>query len=213
MTFRKLIGWSWIGRWAAASRDRREQRAGRVAAQQRVDVAQVLAEQVVEQGVQGAGVVVAVPPEPVGALGDVDLVPGPRQRGRVVPAGCVPRRPGTARAACSASQPRLSSGWPIQMAKLWLIQLPAKSRGNVSVGGCSRRNSPTVTGRTRGSRAAALVERAEERDAAVGVVFPAVLAVEDHRDERRRVRAGRRRRWRAACRGSRPAATGPGLRW
>ena len=33
----------------------------------------------------------------------------------------------------------------------------------------------------------ALVERAEERDAAVGVVFPAVLAVEDDRDERRRV--------------------------
>ena len=33
----------------------------------------------------------------------------------------------------------------------------------------------------------ALVQRAEERDAAVGVVLPAVLAVEDHRDQRGRV--------------------------
>ena len=72
---------------ASAARDRREQGARRVAAQQRVDIAQVLAEQVVEQAVKGAGMVVAIPPEPVGALGDVDLVPGAGERGRIVPAG------------------------------------------------------------------------------------------------------------------------------
>src|SRR5262249_41643320 len=40
-----------------------------------VDALDELAEEVVEQGVLGAGVVVAVPPEPVAALGDVDLLP------------------------------------------------------------------------------------------------------------------------------------------
>src|SRR5689334_19800449 len=31
----------------------------------------------------------------------------------------------------------------------------------------------------------ALIKRAEERDATIRIIFPAVLAVEDHRDERR----------------------------
>ena len=73
------------------------------------------------------------------------------------------------------------------MAKLWLIQLPANSRGKRVVRRMlaeeladRHRPDPRVADR-------ALVERAEERDAAVGVVFPAVLAVEDDRDERRRV--------------------------
>ena len=73
------------------------------------------------------------------------------------------------------------------MAKLWLIQLPAKSRGKVSWGGCSRRNSPACHGPDARIAGHALIERAEEGDAAVGVILPAVLAVEDHRDERRRV--------------------------
>ena len=102
------------------------------------------------------------------------------------------------RVACRASQARLSSGWPIQIAKLWLIQLPAKSR-------CKRVGRRMVAeefaDRDRAGsagRATPLVKRAEERDAAVGVVLPAVLAVEDHRDERRRSCAGRRRRSRAS---------------
>ena len=54
-------------------------RAGRrrLVAEQQVDVLQVLAEEVVEQGILGAGVIVAEPPEPVAALGDVDLLATP----------------------------------------------------------------------------------------------------------------------------------------
>src|SRR4051794_36358963 len=41
----------------------------------------MLAEQVVEECVLRAGVVVAVPPKPIASLGDVDFVPGAVERG------------------------------------------------------------------------------------------------------------------------------------
>src|SRR5262249_52090185 len=43
---------------------------------QQVDVLQELAKQVIEQRILGAGMVVAVPPEPIAALGDVEFLPG-----------------------------------------------------------------------------------------------------------------------------------------
>src|SRR5262249_9283931 len=64
-------------------RDRREQDAGWVAVEQGKNVAQVLAEEVIEEGVERARVIVAIPPEPVRALGDVELIPGARQGVRV----------------------------------------------------------------------------------------------------------------------------------
>ena len=58
-----------------------EEGARRVEAEQGVDVPQVFAKEMVEEAVEEAGMVVAVPPEPVGALGDVDLVPCFFERG------------------------------------------------------------------------------------------------------------------------------------
>ena len=111
----------------ARAADRPAQFRRRRVAQQHVDVLQVLAEQVIEQRVLGAGMIVAVPPEPVAALGDVQLLPG---------AQCGSSRTSGASALWSRSDPRLrfdadarasgaaasqavlSSSWPIQMAKL-----------------------------------------------------------------------------------------------
>ncbi len=47
--------------------------------QQQVDITQVLAKQIIEQRVLGAGVIIAIPPEPVAALGDVKLLPSAAQ--------------------------------------------------------------------------------------------------------------------------------------
>ena len=138
---------------AAGLGDRREQEARGIAAQERVDVAEVLAEEVVEE---------ARPGRCCDRRRTTRTSPSPRRcrspprREPATAGSCRPVRSSSTRnwrVECRASQPRLSSGWPIQMAKLWLIQLPANSRCRVSWGGCSRRNSPAFTGRMRGSRA------------------------------------------------------------
>ena len=49
----------------------------------------MFAKEMVEQAVLGARVIVAVPPEPVGALGDIDFFPGPGDAGPIVPAGAL----------------------------------------------------------------------------------------------------------------------------
>ena len=198
-TFEKLIGWSWSGRWPPGSRDRREQRARRVAAQEGVDVAQMLAEQVVEKSVESARMIVAVPPKPVRALGDIKLIPGSRQCRGIVPAcaffleremcGRHPAHP----------SPWLSSGWPIQMAKLWLIQLPANRWCRESAGGCSRRNSTDLDRPDLSVAGGALVERAEKRHPAVGVVLPAILAVKNRPGRAWPGCGGTRRRSRRPC--------------
>src|SRR4051794_22376294 len=46
----------------------------------------MFAKEMVKQAVLGACVIVAVPPEPVGALGDIDFFPRPGDAGPIVPA-------------------------------------------------------------------------------------------------------------------------------
>src|SRR5690606_2716493 len=62
-----------------AARDRMKQIGRCGVPQQGVNILQVLAEQLVKQAVQRRGMVVAVPPEPVAPLGDVEFFPGTPQ--------------------------------------------------------------------------------------------------------------------------------------
>ena len=180
-------GWLVVDRPVATGlRDRREEVPGRIAAQQGVNIAQVLAEEVVEQAVLGAAVVVAVPPEPVGALGDEDLLPGSGHDGRIMPAGtllghqelagrvhCVPA-PIVFRMTdpdCEVVADPASREQPRQGV---LRRVPADELAGL------HRLDARITRH-------ALVERAQKRHTAVGIVFPAVLAVQNDRDERCRV--------------------------
>ena len=91
---RKAAGLS-VGRPRRGSaRNRIEERPGRVESQQGIHVAQMLAEQMIEEPVERARVVVAIPPEPVRSLGDVDFVPGPFEGGGFVPQGALFGQPG-----------------------------------------------------------------------------------------------------------------------
>ena len=152
--------------------------------QEGVDVLEVLAEQVVEQRVLGAGVVVAVPPEPVATFGDVQLLPGladlvRRRQGRLrvfaqVLAGAVQRVPGgvvlfvadpdgeVVVDPAAGEQPRQRVAWRVLAQEF------------------ADRDGPHAR-----RRRAALVQLAQELHAAAGVVFPAVLAVQDDADQGR----------------------------
>src|SRR5262249_15798688 len=139
-------------------------------------------EEVVEQGVLGAGVVVAVPPEPVAALGDVNFLPGLLQ-----PVGGHQPLPGPL--------PQVLPG-PVQGVPGGVVLLLGDPDGEVvpdpATGEQPREGVPgrvlfqEVAALHRadlGALAAALVEGAQEDHAAVGVVLPAVLAVEDDADQ------------------------------
>src|SRR5205823_3443797 len=132
------------------------------------------------------GVVLAIPPEPVRALGDVDLLPGPGHGGRVVPARALlgdQDRAGTVQGIPAAVVLGMSDPdgeivadpapgvEPLQRA---LRRMLAEEFADAD------RPDPRVADRP-------LVDRAEERDAAVRIILPTVLAVEDDRDNGRRV--------------------------
>src|SRR5262249_54212097 len=148
--------------------------------------AQVLAKQIVEQAVERAGVVVAVPPEPVRALGNVDLLPGLGECRRVMPARALLGEQELARdmqfvpaaVVLGMTDPDgeiladpAPGEEPLQRLPWWMLgeELADADRANPGVAHDL------------------LVHRAEEPDAPVGVILPAVLAVEDDRDDRCRV--------------------------
>ena len=80
-----------------------QRRLHHVAAEERVELGQLL-----------GGEVVAVPPEPVGALGGVEVAPGPLPAAPAVAAGLLGRLDGVARLA-ERGPARRSSAWPIQI--------------------------------------------------------------------------------------------------
>ncbi len=77
----------------------------------------------------------------------------------------------------------MSSSWPTQIAKLWLIQLPANRRGKRVARRVAIQKLPNGRRSDVACRGAALVERPQKRHAAAGIVFPTILAVEDHADQ------------------------------
>ncbi len=132
--------------------------------------------------------IVAVPPEPVGALGDIELVPGLRQTA----GSCLPERSSLDEERAGGVQ-RVPAPVIFGMADPdgEVVADPASGeqvvqrivRGMVAekLADLDRPDLPVAGG--------GLVERTEERHPAVRVVFPAVLAVENDRDERRRIMA------------------------
>ena len=167
----------------AAAGDRVEEGARRVEAEQGVDVPQVFAKEMVEEAVEAAGMVVAIPPEPVGALGDIDFVPGSLEGGCVVAErsffGCeegpcgVQRVPGLIVFGVADPDGEVVAD-PASGEEAWECVVRA---------GVLQGSEPTFTGRMWAASGDAMVEGAEKRDAAVGVVLPAVFAVQDDGDE------------------------------
>src|SRR5262249_52809745 len=130
------------------------------------------------------GVVVAVPPEPVRALGDIKLIPGacedlrpvnlPLRFGHEELAGHVQRVPGA-----------IVLGVPHPDREVVADPAPPEEPGPSVRRGMlaeeladGRRLDPWVAH-------GPLIERAEKRDPPVGIILPAVLAVEDHRNNGR----------------------------
>ena len=143
-----------------------------------VDRLQVFPEQAVERRLVGGVVVVAEPPEPVGALGRVQRLPG----GRVALGSGVGRHQGLARA-----------GHQVPRAVLFRMPDPDPE---VGIDPRSAVQTPERLGRAarrehlrRGAganvrrRLQRRMQRLLERAAVVGIVLPAVLAIQDHRHD------------------------------
>ena len=155
--------------------------------QEDVDVLQVLAEQVIEQPVLCGRMIVAEPPEPVAPFGDVDFVPraGEELGGqRVRRFGLIELRLFEELARLVEQIPRgVILGVTDPDAEVVVDPTPREQVRNV-IG--RRELADVILDSDRlhvRARDATAVERSQELNASIREVLPAVLAVQDDRDE------------------------------